>query len=161
MYWYDLALLTITCLAEIWLLCVCISRRVRAVWLIGGYSFVATLGMMLVAEHAPGSYIRLVGHVDKVGNVIMALVFVGLMSQLWSRRWIYLPVTLAYIGLLLSQIVCALVKWQMGTTTLLARLEMGSWLVAIVVLTLSSRLIPRDGDQLLLAFLWRDLIIGE
>ena len=161
MYWYDLTLLTATCVAELGMLCVCLARRVRVIWILGLYSFVATLGMMLVAQYAPLSYIWLAGKIDALGNIVMAAVFVGLLSQIWNRRWLYVPISVAYLGLAISQLICTVMRWHHGTTPFVARTEMISWMVAMVMMAMTARLVPRLPRTPMLRHVWRDLTLGD
>ena len=149
------------CVAELTLLGVCMSRRVRAVWLLGGYSFITTLGLMLVVERSVPLYMKLLPWVDRVGTAVMVLVFIGLLHALMCRQWVYVPLSISYIGLLLSQMVCTGLHWHDGTTATVARLHMLSWMVAIALMAMTARLVPRLPRTPMLRHVWRDLTLGD
>ena len=147
------------CVADLCLMGVCLNRRIRFAWLLGAYSFFTTLALMLVVRDAPGMYPWFRSLVGVGGAVVMSLVFMGLLSVLMKRNWLYLPMTIAYIGLLLTQMICVAMRWHQATE-FIAWLEMLSWLIAVATMAMCARLIPRQSTALA-AYVAHDLIIGD
>lgn len=144
--WWILLLWVGKCLAELMLIYVSLSHRVRYVWALGLYTFTTTLILMMMVGVRFSNY-GLADHLVSVGGGgLMLLVAMGLVRLLLrGKRW-YGGVTAAHLALCLSQLVVFLFTTATGRTNpvIVNLVGMGSWIGAITWLTWQSYMLPPE-----------------
>lgn len=140
-----LTLWTLKCLAELYFVYTCATRRVKIIWLLGTYSFPTTLVLMLAVQYKWGVYFKLDEYINKVGSLVMLYVFINLFFILfWEKRKQYIPIFTTTCYLILSQILLSNLNSAFGYNLWLGRMAIIIWMFAILHLSKHCRSFPRS-----------------
>jgi hypothetical protein len=140
---WTLSLWVLKCLVELALLYVCVTRRVRIIWLLALYTFTSSLGLMLIFDHLPTLFVTATRWVDITGTLIMCFIFTQLVSYVVEGEAGYCPVLAMFVVLITTQTVCYKLN-TIYTSVFFNRLNIILWIVSLFGLILTCRRFPRS-----------------
>ena len=155
---WTLSLWVLKCLVELALLYVCVTRRVRIIWLLALYTFTSSLGLMLIFDHLPTLFVTATRWVDITGTLMMCFIFTQLASYIVDGKKEYYPVFGMFAVLITTQTVCCKLN-TIYSSIFLNRLNILLWIISLLGLIFTCRRFPRSVRVLPVNFMSMTIVL--